>query len=398
MLLQFSVTNHRSVKDTAVISMLASKDKSLKESIISPDGKKELLPVMAIYGANAAGKSNLLHAILTMRDMVAGKSAKLLKGEVLPQDPFAFGDSLNTSTSFEIIYYFEGIKYAYGFSFNHRSILEEYLYHWPNNRELLVFQRNCNKYSFRENINEQMALASRTPDNRLYLVTSNEWNCPQTDKAFQWFQKQLTGFMGNDNTLSQTIAAIRSGKDAKKHILNEILLADLGISDITITGETENLAVMTTHKLFDVDGKENAYELRLDQESQGTKRFFSRIGCWLEALKNGAVLIVDELEASLHPLLTRHLIEMMMDTSININHAQLIFTIHDADILDLSLLRRDQIWFAEKNEKTAVTEIYSLSEFSPRKGENVHKGYLQGRYGAIPFINGVKAHGKDKRN
>lgn len=388
MLLQFSVTNHRSIKDTAVISMLASKDKSLKECIISPDGKKELLPVMAVYGANAAGKSNLLHAVLTMRDMVAGESAKLLKGQMLPQEPFAFGDSLDTPTSFEMIYYFEGIKYAYGFSFDCQSILEEYLYHWPNNRELLVFQRNGGKYSFRENVNEQMTLASRTPDNRLYLVTSNEWNCPQTEKAFQWFQRQLTGFMGNEDTLPQTIAAIRSGKDSKKHILNEMLLADLGISDITVTGGADNPAVMTTHRLFDADGKEKAYELRLDQESQGTKRFFSRIGCWLEALKNGAVLIVDELEASLHPLLTRHLIEMMMDTSINKNHAQLIFTTHDAGILDLSLLRRDQIWFAEKNENTAATEIFALSEFSPRKGENVHKGYLQGRYGAIPFIGG----------
>lgn len=388
MLLQFSVTNHRSIKDTAVISMLASKDKSLSESIISPDGKKELLPVIAIYGANAAGKSNLLHAILTMRDMVVGESAKSLKGQMLPQDPFVFGETQNAPTSFEMIYYYKGIKYAYGYSFNYRNILEEYLYHWPNNRELLVFQRNENKYSFRENINEQMTLASRTPDNRLYLVTSNEWNCPQTEMAFQWFQKQLTGFMGNEYTLPQTIAAIRSGKDSKKYILNEMLLADLGISDITVTGGSENPAVTTTHRLFDIDGKETAYELRLDQESQGTKRFFSRIGCWLEALKSGAVLIVDELEASLHPLLTRHLIEMMMDASINVNHAQLIFTTHDAGILDITLLRRDQIWFAEKNEKTAATEIYALSEFSPRKGENVHKGYLQGRYGAIPFIRG----------
>lgn len=165
--------------------MLASKDKSLKESIPSPDGRKELLPVMAVYGANAAGKSNLLNAILTMRDMVAGESAQLLKGQMLPQEPFAFGESLYTPTSFQMIYYFEGIKYAYGFSFDCQSILEEYLYQWPNNRELLVFQRNGGKYSFRENVNEQMTLASRTPDNRLYLVTSNEWNCPQTEKAFQ---------------------------------------------------------------------------------------------------------------------------------------------------------------------------------------------------------------------
>lgn len=386
MMLQFSVTNHRSIRDTATISLLASKDKSLSESIISPDRKKMLLPVMAIYGANAAGKSNLLHAILTMRDMVVGESAKSLKGQTLPQDPFVFVSSQHALTSFEVIYYFEGIKYAYGFSFDYDNIFDEYLYHWPNNRELLVFRRTGDKYTFRENVNEQMTLAGRTPGNRLYLVTSNEWNCPQTEKAYQWFQKKLIGFIGNDNTMPQTIAAIRSGADDKNHILKEMLLADLGITDITIAGCTENPTIITTHKLVESNGKEKSYELRLEQESQGTMKFLSRIGCWIEALKSGAVLVVDELESSLHPLLTRHLIEMMQDSTINVNHAQLIFTTHDTGILDLTLLRRDQIWFTEKNESSAVTEVYALTEFSPRKGENVHKGYLQGRYGAIPFI------------
>jgi hypothetical protein len=120
----------------------------------------------------------------------------------------------------------------------------------------------------------------------------------------------------------------------------------------------------------------------------GTQRFFSRIGLWMDSMEKGAVLVVDEIEASMHPLLTRHLIEMVQDPLINTNHAQLIFTTHDTGLLDLNLLRRDQIWFAEKNEKNMQTDIYALTEFSPRKGENVSKGYLQGRYGAIPFVGG----------
>lgn len=139
MLLQFSVTNHRSIKDTAIISLKASTDKSLVDCLISPDEKKQLVPVLALYGANAAGKSNVLHALLLMREMVCGRYAKLLKGEPLPQEPFAFTDQPTQPTSFEAIYFYGGIKYAYGFSFDKSRILTEYLYHWPNGREALIF-------------------------------------------------------------------------------------------------------------------------------------------------------------------------------------------------------------------------------------------------------------------
>ena len=128
MLLQFSVTNHRSIKDTAIISLKASTDKSLSDCLISPDEKKQLVPVLALYGANAAGKSNVLHALLLMREMVCGRYAKLLKGESLPQEPFAFTDQPTQPTSFEAIYFYGGIKYAYGFSFDKSKVLTEYLY------------------------------------------------------------------------------------------------------------------------------------------------------------------------------------------------------------------------------------------------------------------------------
>lgn len=388
MLLQFSVTNHRSIKETAIISMKAAADKTMKEILISPDGKKELLPVMAIYGANAAGKSNVLHALLLMREMVCGIYAKPLKGTELPYEPFAFVDGEIEPTELEIIYYYEGIKYAYGFSFDRNKVISEYLYHWPNGREALIFSRENGKYEFRESIQEQLILARRTPDNRLYLTSSNEWNCMQTEKAYLWFQQKLCGLISTGGSNETTIDAIRESEQEKQRILKEMMLADLGICDIVLSGSAEKPIVSTIHQLIDSEGNQKQYTLLLGQESMGTQRFFSRIGLWMEAMKSGAVLVVDEIEASMHPLLTRHLIEMIQDKVINQNHAQLIFTTHDTGLLDLTLLRRDQIWFAEKDENTMQTDIYALTEFSPRKQENIAKGYLQGRYGAVPFIGG----------
>ena len=388
MLLQFSITNHRSIKETAIISMKAAADKTMKEVLISPDGKKELVPVMAIYGANAAGKSNVIHALLLMREMVCGSYAKPLKGAELPYEPFAFVDGQTEPTTFEIIYYYESIKYAYGFSFDKDRIISEYLYHWPNGREALVFSREKDEYEFRESIQEQLTLAGRTSENRLYLTSSNEWNCAQTEKAYLWFQKNLRGLIATGVSNESTIDAIRKGGDGKQRILKEMMLADLGICNVELSGTKEKPIISTVHQLTDDSGEKKQYTLRLGQESVGTQRFFSRIGLWMDALNSGAVLVVDEIEASMHPLLTRHLIEMIQDQTTNQNHAQLIFTTHDTGLLDLKLLRRDQIWFAEKDEKTMQTDIYALTEFSPRKEENIARGYLQGRYGAIPFIGG----------
>lgn len=124
----------------------------------------------------------------------------------------------------------------------------------------------------------------------------------------------------------------------------------------------------------------------LEQESAGTQFFFSRIGLWLKVLSQGGVIVIDEIETSLHPLLTRHLVELVQDHNINCNNVQLVFTTHDVGLLERTLLRRDQIWFLEKNDKTIETEVHALTEFSPRKTENIARGYIQGRYGAIPLI------------
>ena len=391
MLVQFTVENHRSIRDTAVISFAASKDKSLEEYLLHPDEKKALLPALALYGANAAGKSNVLHALSTMQNVVVGDASKLSKGQKLPWEPF--GGS-GKPTSFEIIYIYNGVRYAYGFSFDARKIYSEYLYHWPNGREALVFSREEGQYEFRENVQEQITLSNRTPENKLYLVSSNDWNLPQTENAYKWFQEKLVFIAAQAASSSETITRIVAGDEQKARILKELLLADLGITNVSIKNIGKTPVITTTHRIIKEDGSTEYFQLQMDQESAGTQRFFARIGGWLQALEAGALLVVDEIEDSLHPLLTKRLIEMVQDSTVNTNAAQLLFTTHDAMLLDLNFFRRDQIWFAEKNDKSCTTQLYSLASFSPRKGENIRKGYLQGRFGAIPFIGGdLQWHG-----
>lgn len=386
MFIQFTIENHRSIKESAVISFAASKDKSLEEYLLPLDAKKSLLPAIAIYGANAAGKSNVLHAMMTMRDMVVGEAAKASKGQKLPWEPFG---STKEPTSFEIVFTYQNVRYAYGFSFDDKKIYSEYLYHWPNGREALIFSRENDEYEFRENVNEQITLSNRTPENKLYLVSSNDWNLPQTENAYKWFLEKLTFLMEEEPATSETVAQIVSGDDKKARILKELLLADLGITDVTIKNLSgKNPTIMTTHRILREDENVEYFQLSMDQESAGTQHFFARIGGWLQALENGALLVVDEIEDSLHPLLTKRLVEMVQDKTVNTNGAQLLFTTHDAMLLDLDFFRRDQIWFAEKDDRSCATELYPLTSFSPRKGENVRKGYLKGRFGAIPFIGG----------
>ena len=147
---------------------------------------------------------------------------------------------------------------------------------------------------------------------------------------------------------------------------------------------------ITTHNVYDenglVIGERNFHKNQM--ESEGTKKVIEISGPIFDTLNEGKTLIVDELDAKLHPLLTRNIVLLFMDPEKNRHGAQLIFATHDTNLLDLDIIRRDQIWFAEKDEKSMQTDIYALTEFSPRKEENIAKGYLQGRYGAIPFIGG----------
>lgn len=388
MLVQFSVTNYKSIRNQATISLKASADKEMDENLFVVRNKVKLVPCLAVYGANASGKSNLLEALILMREMVCGSYANILKGYSLPYEPYAFSETLKSPTELDIIFYMNDIKYAYGFAYDANRIKHEYLYHWPKGREALIFSRSGSDFTFpKENMQEQIQLAKRTAPNRLYLVTSNEWNNQLTENAFMWFVKRLMNANAKgDDVYTLSVKAVKQGKDIKSKLLQEMLTADLGIENIDVIERGGKQQIITYHRIRNKSVNSATYSLMLEQESAGTQFFFSRIGLWLKALSQGGVIVIDEIETSLHPLLTRHLVELVQDHNINRNNAQLIFTTHDVGLLERTLLRRDQIWFVEKNDKTLETEVYALTEFSPRKTENIAKGYIQGRYGAIPFI------------
>lgn len=181
-----------------------------------------------------------------------------------------------------MVFIFQGVRYTYGFSFDAKKIYKEYLYHWPNGREALIFSRENGVYEFRENVNEQVTLSNRTPDNKLYLVSSNDWNLPQTENAYQWFLEKLTFLMDEEPATSETVAQIVSGDDKKARILKELMLADLGITDVTIKNTSGKIPVITTtHRIINEDGTTEYFQLLMEQESVGTQHFLpaSEDGC-----------------------------------------------------------------------------------------------------------------------
>lgn len=407
MLIEFSIENFRSVKKEITLSMISTKDSSLGNNLIETGVLKEdkLLKSAVIYGANASGKTNILFALHFLKLLVMN-SHKHQKGQGIRFTPFKLDkESKSKPTRFKIVFIKNGVKYLYGLSFDKNKIINEYLYFFPNNRQSLIFDRkNTGDYRFTLNKKDQGFISKRTLDNVLYLSKSTQENYKETSVAFDWFKDdlQVIGPTDHPSLTGFTANLLRKDKSLKKIILKALLEADVGIEDVNAIikkisadslpknippeikkmimhdkKEVEGMQIQTVHKgvLFDFE----------DEESEGTVRIFSLIGPWIEALRKGQILVVDELDTKLHHFLNVFLINLFHDPTQNKNNAQLIFTTHNTNLLDQEIFRRDQIWFTEKRDNGS-TDLYSLMEYSPRKDKNIEKGYLAGRYGAIPFI------------
>lgn len=417
MLIEFKVKNFLSFRDEVVFSMVAGPDKSLDYNVASlPNSKTKLLKSAAIYGANAAGKSNLLRAIEFMKRLVINNHRRQ-DGDKIKVTPFRLDEETKKELSqFSILFIHENVKYAYGFTVDQNKVYEEYLYYYPNGRQATIFERTATtQYKFTKDKEEQETLSRRTLDNRLYLGSATEWNYKPVSKVFEWFKKSLTITFNDEieglNKHSAFLAHRDSNlKEAIRCLLTE---ADLSISDYSTTEanikdlgnyqsisklfsedftQKINLNVLTTinvetkHIAKKNDGTLYEEVFELDEESSGTQKIFELAGPLLETLANGHVFIIDEMDIKLHPLLVENLIKKFHDPAQNPKNAQLIFSTHNTNLLTQTLLRRDQIWFAEKDPDLGSTSIYSLLELGIRKDENIEKGYLAGRYGAVPFI------------
>lgn len=411
MLIQFSVTNFLSFRDEVILSLSTNKDDSHKENLLSYKNER-ILPSVAIYGANAAGKSNLHKAMRAAIRMIRS-SNNLQIDQPLLITPFLLDEnSRNNKTKFEFIYVYNGIKYEYGFVLDTQYVWEEYLYEYRSSKPSMIFERsNINTYRFTSKSKPQLSkIVDKNTSNKLFLATATCWNSDLTKDAYMWFSNMVDTydsqnleelmykeFEKNDDSLNKFMLNLlqkvdinitnfnyeKNKQDANQMLMDIEDFINLRFKD---SGILKQPKIMTSHQVIE-NGKKQEYELNYFDESNGTKRLFTYGPVLKNALENGKTIIIDEIDNALHPAMTKSLIEMFQNPNINKKSAQLIFNTHEISLLDLNLFRRDQIYFVEKDNKTGVSDLYSLDDFSPRKSENIQKGYLQGRYGAMPAVN-----------
>ena len=396
MLIQFSVENYLSIKDKVVLSLLASKDTEHSEHLII-DGNKNYLKSSVIYGANASGKSNVLNAFWFMVNYVLTSHNQQVHKSI-DRTPFKFDrETPARPSSFEVIFTANGIRYAYGFSVTDKAVTDEYLYYYPNGRQALIFERkDITDFRFTVDVDEQNTLKERTSANKLYLSVASNWSYSKVIPVLEWFAScQIITKHSVADAYGLEAEQLKDD-DYRRVIASMLRVADLGIQALQIR-DTDPLSTLrndvftnieAVHTVQDTAGNAFSYTLNMTEESDGTNSYFKLIGIVKKALDQGTLLVADEMDAHLHPLLTKHLVSLFNSAEFNPNGAQLVFTSHNTNLLDLDVLRRDQIWFTEKDEQTAATDLFSLYDFSIRKDAKVEKGYLIGRYGAIPFIKG----------
>ncbi len=408
MLIEFSVTNFRSIQETQTLSMMANAATELQAENTFNSGiarLPRLLHSAVIYGPNAAGKSNLLLALRFMKNFVLSSAKEGQQGEKIKITPFLFHQQTKTQASeFEVLFIQEGVRYQYGFALTDERVTHEWLLAYPEKRAQRWFEREYDFSSQQENWyfgtkfkGRRQVWKEATRSNALFLSTAIQLNNTQLKPVFDWFQEQL--YVGKSMNFDPS-TTIRQCQTSKQKILAFLKAADLSIEDFHLKTKKVSLEhffaempqalreqlrieVKMLHNVIGDNQKKVA--LNLEDESDGTQRLFEFAGSWLDTLEVGAVLGVDELDSSLHPLIMGFLIGLFHNPEFNKHHAQLIVTTHDTAVLDKEIFRRDQIWFVEKNEENA-TLLYPLSDFSPRKEEAWQKGYLRGRYGALPYV------------
>lgn len=410
MLVNFTFQNFRSFREERSLRMEATSIKELKDSIVEAGGCR-LLPAAVMYGANSSGKSNVLLAILAMKDMVLS-SVRLNPDDQLAFDPFRLDEtSASQPTSYEIQFLIGDAKYRYGIEHDQKRVIAEWLYEKNlKEREFCLFERNGQDFHISSaRFAEGVGKEESTPENRLFLSLVAQLNGKKAESIIGFFRGMYDfsrrSSKENDNF---TMRMFQEDWEECSDILEFYRYLQLGFKDLKVQEaryyymdkgkrvEFKGLheyEMRTIHDIYDNDGNvvsERMFNKAL-MESEGTQQVISLSGPLFFALKNGTLLLVDELDVRLHPMLTRSIVKLFMSRNTNPNGAQLICTTHDTNLLDLAYLRRDQIWFTEK-DRTESSDLYSLVEFRDGRGvkvrndRSIEKDYIEGRYGAIPFL------------
>ena len=388
MLLSFTLSNFRSFKDSKTIDLSAASIKEHEEAIWVVSGTS-ILSSAVLYGANSSGKSNLIEGFRTFLTTVYN-SASFNSSEELLMYPFLFDeDSRLKPCGFEIELLIEENRYRYGFSATKEKVTSEYLYFKTGNkgREKCLFVRSEDGIGVTSHYKSAKDIVERTRDNALFLSVADAFN----DKTAGKIMRELKHFAIFDGDKSEALAE-KAISISDKELNSFLSKFKLGFDSIR-KDDNPDIKAVTTHKVYNAAGEvvgEVSMALR-DSESNGTNKLFDMAPIFVKALSSPRVLIIDEFGSSMHPMITRKLINLFNDKETNPMGSQLIFTTHDTNLLDNRLLRRDQIWFTEKDDK-ASTDLYSLVEFKDESGVKVRndrsyeKDYINGRYGAIPYL------------
>jgi AAA15 family ATPase/GTPase len=426
MLIEFRVENHRSIRDEQVLTMEAGRvgDATDPRPRTVKGHNEKLLPAAAIYGANASGKSNVLSALAWMRDAVVVSHRFWTPDGGVPRNPFAWGADLLKDSLFEASLLLGATKYQYGFVASSDAIEEEWLHAWPRGKKQVWFTRADGKFKFGAHLKgENRLIAGITRQNALFLSVAAQHRHEQLTPHFNWFQSlrplNVKSHHFKQRALYQNEAMARflhehtiglrqkllfyGGSDNEKVLetFRELLgSADFGIVDVKVDwveNEDSSRATRIPRFRFKHQAHDDNAWLPLEEESRGTQTFFGLAMPVLMAIQRGTGLVVDELESSLHPALAQRIVGLFNNPISNPKNAQLIFATHDTNLLGNSdgepVLRRDQVWLTEKDREGA-TVLYPLTDFQPRKSENLELGYLLGRYGAIPFLGEFNFLGK----
>jgi len=390
MLIEFEVGNFRSFRDPSVLSLAAAGIDGHEDNIFEA-GRYRLLPSAALYGPNAGGKSNLLLALVFMRNFVLSSSKDMQAMEPIFLEPFELDVRTREQPArFEVRFLLEDVTYRYGFEADRRRIHTEWLFRATRIKETELFTRENQEIQIGAKFPEGVAFKPWTRENALFLSVVAQFNGPISTRILAWFDAMILfhGLARGQATRSREM--LESPKQ-KKRLMSLMRKADLSIQDLRVMKQSHEFVFMgssaslgSVHALYDGDRRIDKTVLDFETaESHGTKKFFQIAGPVLDALEQGSVMIVDELDSQLHPLLSLALLHLFHSPETNPRHAQLIFATHDTLLLRHGRLRRDQIWFVEKDRQES-SRLYSLAEIKVRKDEAFDKNYLDGRYGAVP--------------
>ena len=405
MLLEFSCSNHKSIREKIVLSAIAGSDNAFEDNIVNISGLK-VLKSAVIYGANGSGKSNVIDAVAFVKNTVI-TSINNQPGHGIRQFPHKLGN-VNGESSYQIQFIVNDTRFVFGFTLEKMIVKEEYLYYFPNGRQAKIFDREYDEFTIGSKFKGKFnACKDVLKSNRLLLsCAANFTSVDEVLTAFNFFNNELVVYnsANQENWMNYSLYQMNTNEEMKKKMISFMNGLGMGIKDIDVKIEKKKIELSELPPFLSDEFKSALLQTSVDaisariiydkfetdlmiEESTGVRKLFGLLCPFIDIIQNGKVLVCDELESNLHESIVYEIVKYFTNSSHN-SAAQIIFTTHETGLLNLDIFRRDQIWFTEMEKSERYTDLYSLAEIkSVRKEENFEKCYISGKYGAIPMLN-----------